>query len=48
MNIKVVETLFDYAQNLGSSEDIVTAALATAFAYCPDFNTSHLKIISVK
>lgn len=43
MNINVVDTLFDYTQNLRSSEDIITGTLATAFHYCPKFSEVFFK-----
>jgi hypothetical protein len=47
MHLRVVDEIFSYAQNLGSHEDIVTGALATAFCYCPKFTEKFFKKIGI-
>ena len=37
MHLKIVNEIIDYTQNLGSSEDIVTALLAISLSYSPSF-----------
>ena len=37
MHVDIVDTMFDFTQTIGSNEDILTGALATAFYYCPKF-----------
>jgi hypothetical protein len=37
MKLEIVRKLIGHTQNMGSNEDVVTAALATAFDYCPEF-----------
>ena len=37
MHVDIVDTMFEFTQNIGSNEDIVTGALATALYYCPQY-----------
>ena len=47
MHLRIVDEIFSYAQNMGSHEDIVTAALATSFSYCPRFTEKFFKKIGI-
>jgi len=48
MHIDIVNTIIYYTQNLGSNEDIVSGALATAFYYCPKYTESLFKWLEIK
>jgi hypothetical protein len=48
MHTEIVDTLFDYTQNIGNNEDIVTGALATGFCYCPKFTELLFKNLKIK
>ena len=44
----MINEIIDYTQNLGSSEDVITALLATSIAYCPSFMYSLLEKTGIK
>ena len=48
MHVDIVDTKFDFTQNLGSNEDILTGALATAFYYCPKFTKLLFKELKIR
>jgi len=48
MELEVIRKIIDYTQNMRSHEDVVTAALTTAFDYCPEFMEQFLKYMKLK
>lgn len=48
MELEVFRKLIDHTQNMGSHEDLVTAALATAFDYCPEFMEQFFNKLELK